>query len=213
MGNHAAKVGDQATKATEHLRKRMTIRRRRPDQESEFSAEEIQRKFSYIPTLTEDEKEILRSSWAMISRSLNEAGGQTFLRMFESNPETRNAFPKFQGIDLMQLETSEEIYSHGTRVMGIIKITIENLDDYQTLWDCLIKLGREHFSYGALPMYLDLMGPHFVIAIRNTLGHEWYEALEYHWLALFNIIVYIMKFGWHLQRTDVQRRAQSNSAT
>ena len=66
--------------------------------------------------------------------------------MFESNPETRNAFPKFQGIDLMQLETSEEIYSHGTRVMGIIKITIENLDDYQTLWDCLIKLGREHFS-------------------------------------------------------------------
>lgn len=72
MGNHAAKVGDQATKATEHLRKRMTIRRRRPDQESEFSAEEIQRKFSYIPTLTEDEKEILRSSWAMISRSLNE---------------------------------------------------------------------------------------------------------------------------------------------
>lgn len=65
-------------------------------------------------------------------------------------------------------------------------------------------------GYGALPMYLELMGPHFVIAIRGTLGNDWYEALEYHWLALFNIITYIMKFGWHLQRTDVQRKAQSH---
>jgi hypothetical protein len=32
-------------------------------------------------------------------------------------------------------------------------------------------------AYGALPMYFDLMGPHFVISIRSTLGEEWYEAL------------------------------------
>jgi hypothetical protein len=37
-------------------------------------------------------------------------------------------------------------------------------------------------------MYFDLMGPHFVIAIRSTLAGEWYEALEYHWLALFNMV-------------------------
>ena len=67
-------------------------------------------------------------------------------------------------------------------------------------------------GYGALPMYLDLMGPHFVIAVRNSLGNEWYEALEYHWLALFNIIVYILKFGWHLQRADVQRKALTRSS-
>ena len=38
-------------------------------------------------------------------------------------------------------------------------------------------------------MYFDLMGPHFVIAIRSTLAGEWYEALEYHWLALFNLVI------------------------
>jgi hypothetical protein len=43
-------------------------------------------------------------------------------------------------------------------------------------------------GFGALPMYFDLMGPHFVIAIRSTLAGDWYEALEYHWLALFNMV-------------------------
>jgi hypothetical protein len=27
-----------------------------------------------------------------------------------------------------------------------------------------------------------------VIAIRSTLSGDWYEALEYHWLALFNMV-------------------------
>ena len=57
-------------------------------------------------------------------------------------------------------------------------------------------------------MYFDLMGPHFVIAVRSCLGNDWYEALEYHWLALFNIIVYVMKFGWNLQRAEEQKNAR-----
>ena len=57
-------------------------------------------------------------------------------------------------------------------------------------------------------MYFDLMGPHFVIAVRNSVGGDWYEALEYHWLALFNMLVYGMKFGWDLQRADEQKRAR-----
>jgi len=28
-------------------------------------------------------------------------------------------------------------------------------------------------DYGAIPMYFDLMGPHFVIAVRNIIGKEW----------------------------------------
>ncbi len=61
-------------------------------------------------------------------------------------------------------------------------------------------------------MYFDLMGPHFVIAARSTVGREWYEALEYHWLALFEVIAYCMKFGWNLQRADEQQRARCLSS-
>ena len=70
------------------------------------------------------------------------------------------------------------------------------------------KISQHFAGYGAVPMYFDLMGPHFVIAVRSCLGNDWYEALEYHWLALFNIIVYVMKFGWNLQRAEEQKNAR-----
>ena len=56
-------------------------------------------------------------------------------------------------------------------------------------------------------MYLDLVGPQFIISLRQCLGDEWYEALEYHYLALFNMIIYGMKVGWSLQRSDEQVKA------
>jgi len=200
MGN---KVGGQTTQAVETVRKRLTIRRRRPQDESDFSAIEIERKFLNIPTLTEDEKNVLRSSWDLISKRVDQAGAVTFLRMFDSNPE------EFQGMDLVQYEDS---IFNGKRIMEIVALTLESLENYQALWKSLIRLGRDHFGYGALPMYLDLIGPHFTLSVRHTLGHDWYEALEYHWLALFNIIVYVMKFGWHLQRAEVQKRARVHSS-
>ena len=67
---------------------------------------------------------------------------------------------------------------------------------------CCIVQYTSHVSnvsgYGALPMYFDLMGPHFVIAVRSCLGNDWYEALEYHWLALFNMIVYAIGYCSHV---------------
>ena len=69
MGN---KVGGQVTQASETVRKRLTIRRRRPQDESDFSAIEIERKFLNIPTLTENEKNVLRSSWDVISKRVDQ---------------------------------------------------------------------------------------------------------------------------------------------
>ncbi len=47
--------------------------------------------------------------------------------------------------------------------------------------------------------------------MRNGIGNEWYEALEYHWLAFFNFVMYIMKFGWNLQRAEEQQKARNMS--
>ena len=101
-------------------------------------------------------------------------------------------------------------------ITSIFEIVITNLHMYLFCFLKLVKLGLifaySISGYGAQPMYLDLIGPHFVIAIRQTLGYDWYEALEYHWLALFELIVYVMKFGWHLQRCEVQKRSRVQSS-
>ena len=66
-------------------------------------------------------------------------------------------------------------------------------------------------GYGALPMYFDVMGTNFVIAVRQSMDNEWYEALEWNWLQLFNMLSYTMKFGWNLQRAEEQKQASSMS--
>jgi hypothetical protein len=77
--------------------------------------------------------------------------------MFESNPETQNVFANFQGIDLVQLEASDEIKLHGNRVMGIVEMVIANIDSYQDMWDNLIKLGRNHFgNYSSMSHYINI---------------------------------------------------------
>ena len=66
-------------------------------------------------------------------------------------------------------------------------------------------------DHGALPMYLDLIGPQFVLALRQCLGGDWEERFEYHFLALFDMIVYGMKVGWTLQRADEQTKESISS--
>ena len=75
-------------------------------------------------------------------------------------------------------------------------------------YTCNVHLNQ---GYGALPMYFDVMGTNFVIAVRQSMGNEWYEALEWNWLQLFNMLSYTMRFGWNLQRAEEQKQASSMS--
>ena len=45
MGNQATKVSEQASTTASSIKKRLTIRRRRPDIVSDFTPEDIQKKF------------------------------------------------------------------------------------------------------------------------------------------------------------------------
>jgi len=49
------------------------------------------------------------------------------------------------------------------KIIIIISYFLHNI----ILFDCFFP------DYGAIPMYFDLMGPHFVIAVRNIIGKEW----------------------------------------
>lgn len=202
MGNKSSSEGASS------LKKRLTIRRKRTDVDDEYSQDDIKTKFENMPRLTTEETKIIRSSWKLMQKKIDQCGAETFLRLFEQHPDTKAIFRKFQGIDLLALEQSIEIKEHGGRVMKIVDEVVHVIDSPNKVWDLLISLGKIHFGYGAVPMYFDLMGPHFVIAVRSCLENDWYEALEYHWLALFNIIVYAMKFGWNLKRAEEQKHAR-----
>ena len=71
MGNQATKVSEQASETASSIKKRLTIRRRRPEIVGDFTSEDIKKKFDGIPILTVDEKQVLKSSWALIVKKID----------------------------------------------------------------------------------------------------------------------------------------------
>ena len=101
--------------------------------------------------------------------------------MFESNPETQNQFRKFQGMDLVQLEQSAEMAQHGKRVLSIVGMTVDNLDNYQIVWDNLIKVGREHFSKYYYYLFITKLFMEFVVC---TVLFVYYYLMSHSYLLL-----------------------------
>ena len=66
-------LGSKVGKATEGVRNRMSFRQRRlnDDNATEYSDAYIQNKFQNIPSLTLDEKDVIRSSWQIIQRKMD----------------------------------------------------------------------------------------------------------------------------------------------
>lgn len=44
------------------------------------------------------------------------------------------------------LEQSLELRQHGKRLMKLLDQVVQTIDNYDRLWDILIKLGKNHFS-------------------------------------------------------------------
>ncbi len=71
--NDGWKLWSKVGKATEGVRNRMSFRQRRMNDDSatEYTDAYIQNKFQKIPSLTFDEKDVIRSSWQIIQRKMD----------------------------------------------------------------------------------------------------------------------------------------------
>lgn len=52
--------------------RKMTIRRPSPDEDDEYSQEDIRRKYDNMPRLNDSEKKVLRSSWKLIHKKVDQ---------------------------------------------------------------------------------------------------------------------------------------------
>jgi len=199
MGNDASK----------NLKRSFTMRRggSRGEIPDEYSAIDIREKYERMPKVGSQERMIIKSSWKTIQRNVIQKRG---LDLFIDTFDIQFKPP---------LGVTPVFRDHGEKLMQVVTEAIDRLsdgmgptdDESQILWDTLIEHGRQYLGYGALPMYFDVMGTNFVIAVRQSMDNEWYEALEWNWLQLFNMLSYTMKFGWNLQRADEQKQASSMS--
>lgn len=100
-------------------------------------------------TISPRQKDVLRQTWFQLRKEMDSVGVVTFLKLFETHPETLTPFlshvngPKKDKLDQWY---KEKLKIHAIRVMAVVEKTINRLDDGDKAIEvCLHFAHTEHF--------------------------------------------------------------------
>jgi len=154
-------------------------------------------KYTQLWKINDEEKEILRSIWKVIVKDISSIGVVTFLKMFETHPETLSSF--VVGVySIKELEMNEwyqeNLKTHAIRVMGIVEKVMHRLDEELRAAQILIGRGFWHNQRGVQRNMLEKMGKSFVLALQSKLEEDgsWSPSIEKAWLSMFRFIEFWM---------------------
>ncbi|KAK3887409.1 hypothetical protein Pcinc_008525 [Petrolisthes cinctipes] len=145
------------------------------------------------PTLTQEQKQLIKTTWTLIEASVAKVGVVLFMGLFETHPDVQQVFTPFRGLQMEQVKQSKELRAHALRVMGFVEKAVRRLDQPEKLVRMIQECGRNHCHYGARPDQVQHVVPQFLQAVQPTLGDEWTEDVEVAWSVLLNNLTFIMK--------------------
>jgi len=144
------------------------------------------------------QRDLMVESWTHIEESLDEIGLESFKKLFESHADIQNYFPSMKKLSTCDLDMTRKIKEHSGRVMGLVRLYVENIHDIDKIAPNIESLGKAHFTRGIKSEYIDVMGPIFCNTIRPELVRKdlWSLQQEEVWLMLFKKISETMKKGY-----------------
>ena len=168
---------------------------------------------------SDDEKSLLRATWAFLRRSddAGHRGCRVFLRIFELAPDARELFPSF-GRELTAAQLAENIMfrSHASRFMTAVDVVLENLDSLDVaVTPMLFQLGRRHvgivgFRIGFMTDFERAMAEVW----RQDLGRRKFSgATRRAWKKLFSFLTSKVLDGYLSAVSDEKKKAATTATT
>lgn len=148
-----------------------------------------------ISTLSDAQRDVVKYGWRLLSQDIGNIGVLTFVSMFESRPELKDAFHAFKGKNLTELQHTGLIRAHALRVMATVDKCISRLDEPSNLANLMIEMGRHHRQYNVNPDYIQYIATPFINAIKPHIEEYWSDDVEKAWRTLFDLMTYYMTSG------------------
>lgn len=127
------------------------------------------------PALSAAEVHLVRSSFALVAPLATQAAAMFYDRVFERAP---GAAALFHG----------DMAAQGQRLMAMVQLAVDGLDDPVGLAAVLADLGRRHVGYGVQPGHYDLVGGALLDTLAAALGARFTPAHRQAWAAFFDMI-------------------------
>jgi hemoglobin-like flavoprotein len=130
--------------------------------------------------MTDDQKTMVRNSYASVSPNAPEVAAMFYQRLFELDPGLR---PLFKG----------DMAEQGRKLMAMIGTAVANLHQIDTIVPAVRQLGQRHHSYGVKAADYDTVGAALLWTLEQGLGDGFTLSVREAWTVCYGTLAGVMK--------------------
>jgi nitric oxide dioxygenase len=143
------------------------------------TAREDQAQIDGARTVTPEQIQRVRSTFAKVAASQGQAAAMFYRRLFELEPSLR---PLFKG----------DMTAQGARLMASLRHVVGALDRLERVLPALRKLGRRHAAHGVRPEHYATVGEALIWTLEQGLGATFTRETRRAWIDAYAGLVWPM---------------------
>ena len=134
-------------------------------------------------TLTLEQKDLIRSTWAQVEPIADDAAGLFYGRLFEIDPSAEELF------------LDDDLAAQRKKLMQTLNVVVRSIDRFDQIRPAIEALGSRHVSYAVRDEHYESVGAALLWALGQGLGEEFTAEAEEAWAELYELVASIMKEG------------------
>ena len=130
--------------------------------------------------MTEDDKQLVRDSWAKVIPISDKAAEHFYNRLFELNLSLRALF-------------TSDMTEQGRKLMGMITVAVNGLDRLDEIIPAVRALGKRHSGYGVTDDHYDTVATALLWTLERGLGGAFTDDTRNAWIKTYTLLSTTMK--------------------
>ncbi|WP_321472188.1 globin domain-containing protein [uncultured Paludibaculum sp.] len=126
--------------------------------------------------------EVIRTTFAKVKLTPEEAGLKFYQRLFETAPQVRPMFPA-------------DLKPQAGKLFQTLGVLVASLDRVGELLPVLRSMGQRHKAYGAEPDHYAAVGAALLWTLEQELGDAFTEEAQDDWTRLYTLVSRVMVEG------------------
>jgi len=125
--------------------------------------------------VSQEDIKLVQESWEKVKPISATAAELFYARLFELDPEAKALFTGDMG-------------EQGAKLMNMITVAVDNLNDLGTIVDALKASGRRHVDWGVKDSQYDTVGAAFLDTLEKGLGDDFTPEVKQAWTNVYGVL-------------------------
>lgn len=130
--------------------------------------------------MTEEDKQLVRDSWAKVIPISDKAAGLFYDRLFELDPSLRPLF-------------TSDMTEQGRKLTGMITTAVNGLDRLDEIIPAVRALGKRHSGYGVTDDHYDTVATALLWTLERGLGDAFTPDTRNAWIKTYTLLSTTMR--------------------